>query len=174
MIDTTTTMGMLQRIKRLERELERRRIETHGAPIKRLEFTPSTDVWSAQAFGVSVNDTMTAQNFTVASTGSVVGISVLGCLLCTNNSAAGNLFRTQVLIDGATAYSLGEASNPYAGGFCNAFTGTNTIWLTGLSVGTHTIKVQLACLNASSVVYFRVGTNPGTEFMRVTVVDFPG
>jgi hypothetical protein len=137
---------------------------------RQLNYTAATDIANAVAVSTAVwVDVHTNQSFAVDDASSVVEIAVRGTVLVsspTNGSQVG----TRILLDGATGYFLGGGLMPAASAYLNGLSSAGIVALTGLSVGSHTVRVQAIC-SANAALYCRPATFPNYEGLSIVVME---
>jgi hypothetical protein len=115
-------------------------------------------------------DLTTNQSFTVAGPASVIAISWRGYIQDSITSAAGGV-ATRMRLDSAgadTLYYIGGERVNAAGNFANPLSGSGTTWITGLSAGTHTVKLRLFN-DAAGTAHMRA---TGSEQLALTITEF--
>lgn len=140
-----------------------------GAPIMRLNATATADVWNATGGGAGTYTVDGPRTFTVGAASSVVEIDV-SAQMEYYNSSANTSTQTRVLVD-ATAYPIGGAFNQASNGLCNPFSGTNSLKLTGLAPGSHSVTVQIV-LNSGGTLSFQPAGLPQRDFLRIQVTEY--
>ncbi len=140
-------------------------------PTIQLDYVETTDIATGLAIGNgSWSDLNANQNFTVsaAGTAAVMVINVNGCALCGFGTAAE--IAARLIIDSAgtpiTRKIGGITTNidsPIAG--CS-------FAVTGLSAGTHTIKIQLYASAAGNLAYCRCSSQANNEFLSIQVLEY--
>jgi len=137
-----------------------------------LDYTATADV--SGAVGAAF-DVMTNQTFRVNSITSVIAISVRGnALLGAYAPGPGVIMWSRINVDsGGTPIirSLGGEMTQTASQSANPYSGGNTIYLEGLAIGNHTIKVQVLS-NVATTYTCRPATYPGQEHLEVQVVEY--
>lgn len=131
--------------------------------VVRLEYNATTDIANGLATGP--NGTWTnlgpSLSFTVGAATSIMEVIVSGvCVSPSNVECVG-----AVLLDGANRRIFG-------GGFTapNYLAGTGYFIFTGLSAGTHSVRVQISSFTAAAA-YCRCAAVPNLEALRVTVLE---
>jgi hypothetical protein len=164
-------MQMMARLERLEKQAERRAAaDISGGSMCQLIYTASSDVAPGLAMTASTQtDAHGNQPFAVDSANSVVEIEVRGTAHITS-ATAGAQGGSRILIDNATGYFLGGALVPASGAYINALSGVGVVAITGLSVGSHTVKVQAICSHTATL-YCRAATFPNFEGLSITVSE---
>lgn len=132
-----------------------------------LDYVAATDLLNAAAVatGASWTDCGTNQSFTVGSGGGLVGISVRGGI---SSSGAGHV-TARIVLDSAgtpiTIAQLGDAPGP-----ANVLGGADMLWVSGLSAGAHTVKVQLNASTTGLTAYCRASSFP-QESLAIQVIQ---
>ena len=119
--------------------------------------------------GGTFTDVNSNLSFGVEDASSVVEIAVSG-FVNVQTAAAGAFIESCVLIDGTTRVTLGGFVTQVAATPCNALAGAGPVPLTGLAVGTHTVRVQVVCTVAATM-----NCRPGSfgyESLRVEVMEY--
>lgn len=136
-----------------------------------LDYLLGSDVSGLSCTGSAWTDFTTNQNFTVASATSIVELAVRGFAF--TNSAAAVQFAVRAVIDsgGTPVYvMLGgtyDNNSSYGG---NVLSGIGSVYLSGLSAATHTVKLQ-AWTSVTEPLYCRAsGSNP-PEFLGIQVIE---
>ena len=145
-------------------------IATGGVISKlQLNYTANTDLASGVALSANTwTDLGTAQSFTVDDTNSTVEIHAGGFAYIIPTTVSAEL-AARLVLDGASTYSF-AGSYVRAGDGNNCFDGNTPVFLTGLSVGSHTVKVQVYCTQAATL-YCRCASVPGIEQLLIRVVE---
>lgn len=147
-------------------------LQVNAATVLRLSATEVTDIHSGTAVTSSTwTDFKGNQNFTVASTDSVIGISLaVGCIV--GGSGTPDIMSRIVIDSGGTpVYKYyGSTRVNTAASFGNPFNG-GVVYITGLSAGVHTIKSQIYVGAAGSSIYCRALTVPNQEFCSTYVIE---
>lgn len=134
-----------------------------------LSYTSATDLANAQALTASTwADIGTNQSFTKAGAGDIL-VSVSGCIIVGTTAAA---LGARIVID-----SAGTPVNKWISGgrtptsnYDNALSGSASVQISGLSAGSHTIKVQVVSSSNNSA-YCRPSTQPNFEGLLITIVE---
>lgn len=103
-------------------------------------------------------DIITQQTFTVASTSSEVLIAASGSM---EAGGAANNFAMRLVIDKGAGGVINRAISGFpaiSGGFINPLAGVGTQRFTGLSVGAHTLDLQIYCYNGTGELYCRAAS----------------
>ncbi len=142
-------------------------------PTIRLDYVETTDIANGLAIGTSTwTDLCPNKNFDVAGTTSVIQIAMRGAALCGFGTAAEIASRLNIDSGGTPIYAKVTGTTTGGGaGVVNPLGGC-TFSLTGLSAGTHTVKVQLFADAASNLAYCRCSSNPDTESLAIQVLEF--
>src|SRR6266498_34893 len=131
-----------------------------------LAYVASTDLYNGDTpTNNTYVDIFADQSFEVKYPGSIILVNVRGHLFI-NNVTVSNEHASFALIDGTTRYSLGNGYGVYH----NAFAGHSMLAITGLGVGTHTIRLQTYGATGGPATYYcRASTLPNLEplFMGV-------
>lgn len=117
--------------------------------ILRADANLTSNVWSASNIGATTS-TFIDQNFTVASTSSIIGISTRACVQW-HNASVNAIALWQININGSLIYTgpqLNQVANIDVSTITNA-----TYWLTGLTAGTNNVKLQLVTSSANNIMY---------------------
>lgn len=147
-------------------------------PVKRqLDYTAASDLLTAAAFGANTwVDVVANQTFRVDNATSVVEIAVRGSMLLGSSGIANVEVGSRINVDsGGTPIlrMLGGDGMETTGGYARPFAGGGSVFLTGLAIGNHTVKVQALALNASTG-YLRASTQPNVEHLAIQVVEHLG
>jgi hypothetical protein len=145
---------------------DRTKLATLQAPVLRLAYTGG-DLLNGAALGAgTLVDLQANQNFTVSSTASVLLAHVRTGVLVTAAGAFNCALRA--LIDGTQAEKL---SNEW--GAASTFVGLNggSFAMTGLSAGTHTIKLQVRA-DVAATGYCRGASAATYEFCLITIEEY--
>jgi hypothetical protein len=140
-----------------------------------LNYTETADKFSGSQMTIGTwYDLLTTQTFVVDDASATIEVVVSGNVLAGyNNSSASP--RTQLVID-ATGYRLGSQKTDGLS-WGNPFAGVGPVPITGLAVGSHTLKVQVtsdAGAGASAAgIYAQFATNPNRDFLQVRVWQRP-
>lgn len=142
-----------------------------------LDYTAVTDINNGTAVpAVTWTDVGTNQSFTVASASSVVEIAVRGAMILGAGSVvAGSQSQARIVIDSAgtpITKPYGGADYPVAGLYMNPLSGGGPVKVTGLSVGTHTVKTQVFISHAAAL-YCRAASSP-YESYAIQVTEMAG
>jgi hypothetical protein len=138
-----------------------------AAPSLLLDYTPASDLVNGAISANTWIDIIGNLNFTVTSNTSLVYIHVRGILSFIPNSYANAV--TRLVIDGSQNKLLGggvPASNEYF----NLLSGVNTIILSALGSGVHTVKLQMFTTVVGSA-YCRPATYPNYEYLSMQIVE---
>lgn len=140
--------------------------------VQRLHYTAAADLASGLAIPATTwVDIGTNQSFVVASTTSLISIHVSGVVLA-NTGASFAAIASRILVNsGSTpiARALG-GDTLTAGTFVNFLNGAGTILLTGLSSGTHTLKLQVYASIAIQA-FCRAATQAPLESLQFYVAE---
>ncbi len=144
-----------------------------GTPTILLDHALAADI-SNQAIGATTPfDVIANQNFTKVAAGSLIEIIVRGFGFFAD-ATNGNQYWSQIVIDsGGTPITVlwGAGQNPgVSASRANPFGGGSSIYITGLSAATHTIKVQVEPVFADHF-YCRAATGTPPEFCNVQVIE---
>jgi len=124
-----------------------------AAPVLRLDYHPATDLATGAALPAANTwtDFATEQTFTVGSALSLVEVSCGGTILI-GGGAIGNA-SARLVIDaaGTPITRIISGTRTPSGEFNNVLSGASPLSLSGLAVGSHTIKLQIRADNALSV-----------------------
>jgi hypothetical protein len=145
-------------------------IATGGAVNKvQLNYTAATDLNSGTAITANTwVDVGTAQSFSVDDASSLVEVYAGGFAYVVPSTTDAEI-GARIQIDGTTNVS-------FAGGFAaagkggNGFDGAAPVLLMGLSVGSHTVKVQVISTQAASL-YCRPLTTGGLESLLIRALE---
>jgi hypothetical protein len=138
-------------------------------PIIRLDYVGGSMFNGSAITGSAEFAFLADQNFTVGAAGSVIEICCRGCAQVGGVSGVGTA-ASRAHLDAAganTIYPIGGQRCMVSGEFANPFAGTNSIYISGLSAGTHTINVKLLS-EYSGNVYQRAN---GYEFFGLQVIE---
>lgn len=136
-----------------------------------LDYSAATDIANNLALTANTwTDIGTNQSFTVGSANSIIHVQVSGVVNVSPSGSAANQASRLVIDSAGTAILKSLGGNIVAAGvYGNALAGAGVITLTGLAIGTHTVKLQVIS-GAASVVYCRASSN-GLEFLQIRVVE---
>lgn len=149
-----------------------------GTPVLLLDYALAADITNQAITAATYFDMFANQNFTKAAAGSLIEVTVRG--MCFFNDNVANEYITRVNIDsGGTPVLkyIGAASDPYATSPVNSRGNPlagGSVYISGLSAATHTIKVQITCSSSNDHLYCRASTNgpPNNgEFLHVQVIE---
>lgn len=138
-----------------------------------LNYVESTDVASSTAISATTWTAINSnQTFTVANANSTVGISVRGVInmACATGACS---YGSRIMVDSAgsaTTYPIGGGRGAVANEVVNALEGSGTVWITGLSAASHTVRVEVYS-TAASTAFCRCSTQPNTEHLQIQVVE---
>lgn len=108
--------------------------------------------------------------FTVQSTSSVVVVTWRGYIQCSQTAGAGGVTSQMILDgDGANPLRIGGDRVNTGGNFANPLAGAGPVVLTGLSAGSHTVKLALYC-ELAGTAHMRAN---GVEHLTVSVTEHP-
>lgn len=141
-----------------------------AAPVLRLDYHPATDVATNAALAANTwTDFATEQTFTVGSALSLVEVSCGGNILI-GGGAIGNA-SARLVIDaaGTPITRIISGTRTPSGEFNNVLSGASPLSLSGLAVGSHTVKLQIRADNALSV--YCQASGPGYAFNLRVVED---
>ena len=140
--------------------------------IIRLNEAETTDVKNGSSLTANTwTDVIANKDFTVDNSNSTILISFSGCLQVVT-SVSGGWASTRCVIDsGGTPQNLKLGGAPNIGTAVNPLTGAGTLSITGLSAGTHTIKLQTIFGASGASIYLRAATQSNQEFLTTTVVE---
>lgn len=137
-----------------------------------LAYIANTDLLNNAAIPATTwTDILGNQNFTVNASDSIIAIAVRGSALFSSDSGVGILSNRVVIDSGGTPiyrYLGGDIDNA-TGQYINPF-GDNTVYISGLVAGVHTIKIQVYGAIAFHG-YLRASTNPNTEFLSIDIIE---
>jgi hypothetical protein len=140
-----------------------------------LDYAASTASELANPVVVSATtwtDICANQTFTVDDPNSVIEIQVDGGCWTTGYASASPNVSTRVMIDSAgtplTKMLAGEVLHQNTWGIWPV---SGQISLTGLSAGSHTVKVQAYASNGSMNFYCRTNSQPNTDFLNIRVLE---
>lgn len=137
-----------------------------------LDWTATTDIANAFAVAAATWTDVpgSSQTFTVDDVASLVDITAWGNVRIVQSG--GNAANTRLVIDsGGSAITkmLGGVSSTTDG---NALAGADPVTLSGLSAGTHTVKVQVyAGYSGGGTLYVRAASQPNSEFFGIRVIE---
>jgi len=138
-----------------------------------LDYAAVTDLQNNTAITASTwTDVNTNQSFTVGSGVSFITVSVSGNAIV-GHSGGAEFFGVRVVIDsGGTPVNhiIGGGYTP--GNYLNMFGGVNTIKVTGLSAGSHTIKVQVYIEGLLNTMYCQPSTRPNTDSLAILILQY--
>jgi hypothetical protein len=145
-----------------------------GGSILQLDYALATDVSALAAAEDTWVDVITNQSFDVDDAASLVEIVVRGSAFL-NAADPACILNTRLVIDSAGTPITKMLSGTYtevSGGRPNPFTGAVPVYLSGLSVATHTVKIQFKRKNStgSPTFYCRAST-VAEEFLFMQVVE---
>ena len=133
-----------------------------------LDWAATTDINNAAISATTWTDTFAAQSFRVDDPTAIVVIEVGGVLRVGGTTGADQASR--IVVD-STNYLIGGGFFA-ASSFTNTLQGTQSVPITGLSIGQHTVKVQVYTVLAGNI-FCRAATNPNTENLRIRVFQVP-
>lgn len=139
------------------------------ASIRQLNYSHAVDTFINESKAAGTYDLVPNQNFNVDTAGSVIGVSVAGSMLALTTGTIGYGTMVDVVVDG-TVYKGGGAIMQ-ATNHLNPFAGIDTVWIPGLSVGTHTVKVQVRCLGPQTTLNYRAAADPTHYHCRIQVLE---
>lgn len=146
---------------------------TNAVTNRILNYDESTDVLSGAAITASVWLDVTAnQNFTVADANSIVELVARAGIIITTNTVA-TLFAARLVIDSAgTPQNIKIGSNilQVANQFASPMMGNASVFVTGLSAGVHTVKLQIFS-SVTGTAYCRASSLPNSEYVNLTVIE---
>jgi hypothetical protein len=135
-----------------------------------LDSTASTDLASGTAIAASTwTDLTSTISFNVDDANSVVEIAVGGNVVGVAPSSIAQI-TSRMLLDGSTTKKLGGSRSPVSD-YGNFLAGAKPWYLTSLSAGAHTVKVQLFATSAG-VFYCRPASLPDLEFLSIQVMEY--
>lgn len=144
-----------------------------AATLLPLDYTLGSDINGTAITLNTWTDVIANQNFAVTSATSVIEISVRGSGFF-NSATAGDAISTRVVIDsGGTPINepIGSGQAVQANsGRPNIFSGASPVFKSGLSVATHTVKVQVR-VGRNLNLFIRASSNPDEEWLRVQVAE---
>lgn len=134
-----------------------------------LTFEPTSDFYNGGSLSATTwTDLHSDQSFTVDATTDIIQISVSGNVQVGTNTQQAS---SRLVIDSATTpivKPLG-GGRVFGGDYLNVLAGAGSFTLTGLSAGTHTVKVQIYSAT-NQTIYSRPSTLPDTEGYRLQIV----
>jgi hypothetical protein len=147
-------------------------IATGGVIAKRqLNYVAATDLWNGTTLVAGSNtDLNTNQSFTVDDANSVVAISVRGSGILVSASAATGLGATYILVDGVSRYRMGGSLIAGSADYHDLLGGD--AFITGLSAGTHNVRIQGTAALTNLPGYCRAATQSATEGLEIQVLEF--
>lgn len=134
-----------------------------------LNYAASTDLFDNTALTADTwTDIIANQNFTVSSVDDVIAISAFGSVRGGN---ASGFAVVQIVVDSGGTPVTKQIGFTWinATTFENFMCGTSVFYLTGLSAGTHTVKLQMRS-NQTAAIYLRASSVPLQEFLSVQVI----
>lgn len=156
-----------------------------ASPAVRLDYTQATDLWAGDLSAGTWNTWLSAQSFTVGTSGSVVTLSLrqAGWMRTGDQGHEITAFRFNVDSGAVTepicasGWSAVAASSS-GGDYAELCGGTASVG--GLSAGTHTVSVQYLAYfptdypnHSQTQAYLRPATY-AFEFLRLQVIEFGG
>lgn len=141
--------------------------------VVRLNAVEASDLFAGTVVTATTwTDFKANQNFTVGNANSIIIITVTGVATLGGTTAGSKSSR--IVIDSAGTPIYRYVGGDYcsnAGDSVNIFAGSGMGIITGLSVGTHTVKTQTYTSAGNNVLYCRPSTQPNTEFFTTTVLE---
>lgn len=138
-----------------------------------LDYTEASDLFNNTAVTQDTwTDFIANKSFTVDSGYTFITVAVRGsAILGTIPASCG----VRVVIDsGGTPINRVIGGNYVPGNFINIFGGVNTIKVSGLSAGSHTIKVQFFCdTTGANHIYCRPSSKPDIESFGILIMEYP-
>lgn len=166
--DTTISTGQI---------VDKRCLLRATTPTILLDFPLASDITNQAISAGTAFDVIANQNFTKAVAGSLIEIKVRGN--CFANDNVNNQYVISVVVNsGGTPITkyLGGAADPYTttpvNARANPFGGGGSVFISGLSAATHTVKVQITAIS-NDHFYLRASTNTPYEFANVQVIEHP-
>lgn len=139
-----------------------------------LDYAPTADQTTIlMSSAVTWYDFIPAQTFRVDSKNSLIVIACRGMLMGGYNGGTGaTQVKCRLAVDGGTYYQYG--GNTTDDGFTNqnVLAGGNPVVISGLSVGTHTVKLQTYSTTANTNVYCRSSSQLDMETFGMQVTEF--
>lgn len=144
-------------------------------PVKRqLDYTASSDLLSGAVWAANTwTDIVGNQTFRVDSATSVIEIAVRGSMMLGASGTANAETGSRINVDsGGTPILrlIGGDNMETTAGFAHPLAGSGSVFLTGLAIGNHTVKVQ-AIASVISNAYCRAAGVPNTEHLAIQVVE---
>lgn len=147
-----------------------------ASPVIRLAYRRSTNL-SISLTQNTWMDLCTDQTFRVGSKQSLILIGVRGGQYASLPAGASpSNIGGAILLDGTTRYKLGGAlisSSATQIGYINPYAGGSMIGLTGLSPGTHTVRLQVFSYAPSSSALCNAAGSSRNYFQYIDVVEIP-
>lgn len=144
-----------------------------GSPVLLLDYEASSDLASSVSLTVDTwTDIDSNKSFIVTNASALVEIAVRGNILMGTSS---QIIASRLVIDsgGTPIYKyLGGAYGP-SGTYGNPLTGISPVKLSGLALGSHTVKVQMITNNIGQVWFCRPASQSQTEGFRIQVTQLP-
>lgn len=141
--------------------------------VVQLDYEPNSDLQNGTSLtSATWTDVCSNQTFTVDDAASLVEIVVGGVVHC--NKAGGIDYGTRLVVDSAgtpTTKMLGGGNTNTNSPDVNALSGSAPVTLTGLSAGSHTVKVQVYADGGGSLCYARPGTQANIEPFIMRVIE---
>lgn len=141
----------------------------------RLNVSETTDISNGGALTINTwTDVTVNRTFQIGSNNSMAIIIVSGILQVGEGSQG--VASCRAVIDSAGTpqnIKIGGSVHP-TGGYTNALAGNGIAIVTGLTAGSHTIKVQVRTSNTGNKLYIRPASFPDVEFMNTAVVEMGG
>lgn len=87
-------------------------------------------------------------------------------------ASQGGVSMVRLLIDGTTAKTLGGENHEVPSSYQSPFAGVAPMRFQGLTIGTHTVRVQIHTRAPAKVAYLRAVSVPQLEFLAIQVVEY--
>lgn len=144
-----------------------------GTPAILLDYALSSDLTNVALTGGSPTDIIANQNFTKVAAGSLIEVIVRGCAFC--EDATYNEYCIQIVIDSAGTpitkiMGAAESNSDTFVARNNPFGGGSSVYISGLSAATHTVKVQILP-QEDDHLYCRASGEAPQEFANVQVIE---
>lgn len=135
-----------------------------------LDYTASTDLYGGAIAAATWTDIVPNQTFTVFSRESVVEIAVRASILVGSGTLA-SVALIRMVLDGTTNKNLSGEIAETTTGYQNVMAGMQPIQFQNLTVGSHTVKLQINAILAANA-YLRCATAAVQEFMSIQVTEY--
>src|SRR5262245_5298896 len=126
--------------------------------IRRLFYVASSNIWSATTLTTGTwTNVISDQSFEVTGPDSVVAIATRGGAQVISTTLADTV-ALRLLIDVSSPAIVGYCTCANTTSYFSPFQGTGTVFLTGFSAGTHTVRLQYLVLVGTVTAYLRAAS----------------